>query len=42
MIKEGLAADLCVWRIEHPAELSYWTPYPGPERMIIGGKEERS
>ncbi len=41
MIKEGLAADLCVWRIEHPAELSYWIAHSGPERMIIGGKEER-
>lgn len=41
MIKEGLVADLCVWRIEHPAELAYWAPHPGPERMIVGGKEER-
>ncbi|NWG92131.1 MAG: imidazolonepropionase [Parvularculaceae bacterium] len=40
MIKEGLAADFAVWRINHPAELSYWIAHPGPERLIIGGKDE--
>lgn len=40
MIKEGLAADFAVWRIDHPAELSYWIAHRGPETMIIGGREE--
>ncbi len=40
MIKEGFAADLAIWRINHPAELSYWIAHPGPERLIIGGKDE--
>ncbi len=39
VIKEGLAADLCVWRIDHPVELSYWIGHPGPERLIMGGKD---
>lgn len=39
MIKEGLAADLAIWKIEHPAELSYWIAHPGPERLIIGGRD---
>jgi imidazolonepropionase len=33
----GKAADLCVWRIEEPAELGYWIGLPGPERRIVGG-----
>jgi imidazolonepropionase len=41
MIKEGLAADFAVWNIDHPAELSYWIAHPGPESLVIGGKEER-
>lgn len=41
MIKEGLAADIAVWNIEHPAELSYWIAHRGPKKFIIGGKEER-
>lgn len=40
MIKEGLAADIAIWRINHPSELSYWIAHPGPERLIIGGKDE--
>lgn len=40
MIKEGLVADLAHWRINHPAELSYWIAHPGPERILIGGKEQ--
>ena len=37
MIKEGLAADLAVWDIEHPAELSYWIAHGGPEALYIRG-----
>jgi imidazolonepropionase len=36
-ISTGKAADLCVWRIGRPAELSYWIGLPGPERRIVGG-----
>lgn len=36
-ITPGKAADLCVWRIERPAELCYWIGHPGPERRIVGG-----
>ena len=36
-IGAGKAADLCVWRIERPAELSYWIGLPGPERRIFAG-----
>ncbi|MFZ5616930.1 MAG: imidazolonepropionase [Pseudomonadota bacterium] len=39
VIKEGLAADLAVWNIDHPAELSYWIAHPGPDALIIGGVE---
>ena len=35
----GKAADLCVWRIGRPAELSYWIGHPGPERRIVAGVE---
>ena len=31
------AADLAVWRIDHPAELGYWIGLPGPERRIYAG-----
>ncbi len=41
MIKEGFAADIAVWNIDHPAELSYWIAHRGPEKLIIGGEEER-
>ena len=40
VIKEGLAADIAVWNIDHPAELSYWIAHRGPEMLIIGGREE--
>ena len=33
----GKAADICVWRIESPAELGYWVGLPGPERRIFNG-----
>lgn len=39
MIKAGLAADIAVWNINHPAELSYWIAHRGPERLFIGGQE---
>lgn len=38
-VTAGKAADLCVWRIERPAELSYWIGHPGPERRIIAGED---
>jgi imidazolonepropionase len=40
MVKEGLAADIAVWNIENPAELSYWIGHAGPDALIIGGREE--
>ena len=36
-ISAGMAADLCVWRINRPAELCYWIGHPGPERRIFAG-----
>jgi len=36
-VAAGKAADLCVWRVDRPAELSYWIPHPGPERRIVAG-----
>jgi imidazolonepropionase len=36
-IAPGKAADLCAWRVESLAELSYWIGFPGPERRIFGG-----
>jgi len=36
-VAAGKAADLCVWRIDDPAELSYWIGLPGPERRIVAG-----
>lgn len=38
-ISAGKAADLCVWRIGRPAELSYWIGHPGPERRIFAGQD---
>jgi imidazolonepropionase len=40
MVKEGLAADIAVWNIENPAELSYWIGHAGPDALIIGGMEQ--
>ncbi len=37
IIKAGLAADLAVWSIDSPAELSYWIGHPGPDTLYIGG-----
>jgi imidazolonepropionase len=36
-IAPGKSADLCAWRIESLAELTYWIGFPGPERRIFGG-----
>ena len=38
-ISAGKAADLCVWRVARPAELSYWIGLPGPERRIVAGED---
>ena len=38
-VEAGKAADLCVWRIDDLAELSYWIGYPGPERRIVAGHD---
>jgi len=38
-ITVGKAADLCIWRIERPAELCYWIGHPGPERRIVAGED---
>jgi imidazolonepropionase len=38
-ISAGKAADLCIWRIGRPAELSYWIGMPGPERRIVAGED---
>ncbi len=34
----GKAADLALWDIESPAELSYWVGGFGPRRVIVGGQ----
>ena len=36
-IAPGKAADLCVWRVDRPAELCYWIGLGGPERRIFAG-----
>ena len=36
-VAAGKAADLCVWRVNRPAELCYWIGLPGPERRIVAG-----
>ena len=33
----GMAADLAVWRIAEPAELTYWIGLQGPERRVFAG-----
>ena len=38
-LEAGKAADLCVWRIDELAELSYWIGLPGPERRIVAGQD---
>jgi imidazolonepropionase len=36
-VSAGKAAELCVWHITSPAELSYWIGHPGPEKRIVAG-----
>jgi len=38
-VTAGKAADLCIWRINRPAELCYWIGHPGPERRIVAGED---
>lgn len=40
MIKEGLAADLAIWNIEHPSEIAYWIAHRGPQELLIAGKQQ--
>lgn len=37
VLKVGLAADIAVWPVDHPAELSYWIGHPGPDSLYIAG-----
>lgn len=37
-IAVGKAADLAVWRVKSPAELSYWAGGLEPERVLIAGR----
>ncbi len=37
VLKAGLAADIAVWPVDHPAELSYWIAHPGPDTLYIAG-----
>lgn len=39
VLKSGFAADIAVWPVEHPAELSYWIGHPGPDILYIAGRE---
>jgi imidazolonepropionase len=36
-VTPGKAADLCVWRVSRPGELSYWLGLAGPEKRIVAG-----
>jgi imidazolonepropionase len=38
-IAPGMAADLCAWAIDDPAELAYWIGHPGPDRRIVAGRD---
>jgi imidazolonepropionase len=38
-LKAGLAADIAVWPVDHPAELSYWIGHPGPDILYIAGQK---
>src|SRR5206468_13092270 len=38
-VTQSKAADLCVWRVERPAELAYWIGLPGPEKRIVAGED---
>ncbi|MDZ7628007.1 MAG: imidazolonepropionase [Parvularculaceae bacterium] len=39
LLKTGLAADIAVWPVDHPAELSYWIGHPGPDILYIAGEK---
>ncbi|MEO0996801.1 MAG: imidazolonepropionase [Pseudomonadota bacterium] len=38
-LETGKQADMCLWDIDDPAELSYWIGHPGPDRVMVGGRE---
>jgi imidazolonepropionase len=38
-IAANMAADLCVWDVERPAELCYWIGMAGPSRRIVAGED---
>jgi len=38
-VTAGKSADLCVWRVERPAELCYWIGLPGPGRRVYRGAD---
>jgi imidazolonepropionase len=38
MIKQGLRADLAVWDVEHPAELSYRIGFNPLWKRMFGGE----
>ena len=37
----GLRADLAVWQVDHPNELSYWFGHNPCSRVVQGGRERR-
>jgi imidazolonepropionase len=37
-LEAGKAADLAVWRVKSPAELSYWVGGLEPERVFVAGR----
>ncbi len=37
----GFDADLAIWNMNSPAELSYWIGAPGPHSIWIAGRERR-
>lgn len=40
-LAEGLRADLAVWDVDHPAELSYWVGAPLCATTVVGGRLTR-
>jgi imidazolonepropionase len=39
LLKEGFDADLTLWQIDHPAELSYAVNMTSPEKVWVAGEE---
>ena len=37
-VAAGYDADLAIWNLSSPAELSYWIGAPGPESLIVRGR----